>query len=202
MLNIIWIGLVLASVVFGVVNGRVHEVVMAITDSAKLAFDVALGMAGMMTLWLGIMRIAEDAGLIAVITRLLHPILRRLFRDVPADHPAMGAIALNITANMLGLTNAATPFGIKAMEELDTLNPFKGVASHAMCMFLAINTSSVQMIPATTIGFLSAAGSKSPTDIVLSSLIATTCSTIVAIVAVYLLRRISRYQVKDNHEYC
>lgn len=202
MLNIIWIGLVITSVIFGVVNGRVHEVVMAITDSAKLAFDVALGMAGMMTLWLGIMKIAEDAGLIRVITRLLRPVLRRLFREVPEDHPAMGAIALNITANMLGLTNAATPFGIKAMEELDTLNPFKGVASHAMCMFLAINTSSVQIIPATAISFLSAAGAHNPTDIVLSSLVATTCSTIVAIVAVWGLRRLSYYRARDRHEYC
>ena len=201
MLNLIWIGLVGASVVFGIANGRVHEVVLAITDSAKLAFDVALGMAGMMTLWLGIMRIAEDSGLVKLITKLLQPILRVLFPEVPDDHPAIGAMALNITANMLGLVNAATPFGIKAMEELEKLNPFPGVASNSMCMFLAINTSSVQLIPATAIAFLASAGAKSPTDIVTSSLLATSFSTIVAVVAVFCLQQTKYYkkQVVINH---
>jgi spore maturation protein A len=200
-LNIIWMGLIATSVIFGIINGRVHEVVLAITESAKLSFDVALGMAGMMTLWLGIMKVAEDSGLVKLITRLLHPILRRLFPEIPSDHPAIGAMSLNITANMLGLVNAATPFGIKAMEELNKLNPFKETASNAMCMFLAINTSSVQLIPASAIAFLAGAGSKSPTDIVLSSLLATSCSTIVAITAVFCLQKSKYYknQLVDSH---
>ncbi|MEE3003009.1 MAG: nucleoside recognition domain-containing protein [Pseudomonadota bacterium] len=202
MLNIVWICLVLTSVVFGIINGRVHEVVMAITDSAKLAFDVALGMAGMMTLWLGIMKIAEDSGLVELMTKCLHPVLRRLFPDVPSDHPAMGAMALNITANILGLTNAATPFGIKAMEELNKLNPFSGTATDAMCMFLAINTSSVQLIPASAIAFLSAAGARNPTDIVFSTLLATSCSTIVAIIAVTIFRKRTYYRKEITSGHC
>jgi len=202
MLNIVWISLIIVSVVFGIINGRIHEVVMAITDSSRLAFDVALSMAGMMTLWLGIMKIAEDAGLVELITRLLQPLLRRLFPDVPKDHPAMGAMALNIAANMLGLVNAATPFGIKAMEELNKLNPFAGTATNAMCMFLAINTSSVQLVPASAIAFLSAAGAKSPTDIVFSTFLATSCSTIVAIVAVFMLQRRHKYKNEILSEHC
>ena len=202
MLNIVWISLILVSVVFGVINGRVHEVVMAITDSSRLAFDVALGMAGMMTLWLGIMKIAEDAGLVALITRMLQPALRFLFPDVPKDHPAMGAMALNIAANMLGLVNAATPFGIKAMEELNKLNPFEGTATNSMCMFLAINTSSVQLVPVSAIAFLSAAGAKNPTDIVFSTFLATSCSTIVAIIAVFMLQRRRKYKNEILSEHC
>ena len=202
MLNVIWVGLVAASVVFGLINGRLHEVVLAITSSAKLAFDVSLGMAGMMTLWLGIMKIAEESGLVKIITRCLYPILRRLFPDVPNNHPALGAIALNITANMLGLTNAATPLGIKAMEELNKLNPFKDAASNAMCMFLAINTSSVQLLPASAIAFLGAAGAKNPTDIVFSSLLATICSTIVAVLAVFVLQHRRKYKIEVKHADC
>ncbi len=201
MLNIIWIALVLTSVVFGIINGRVHEVVLAITDSANTAFSVALGMVGMMSLWLGIMRVAEDSGLVKSITTLLHPVLKRLFPEIPVNHPAIAAISLNITANMLGLVNAATPFGIKAMEELEKINPFPGTASNSMCMFLAINTSSVQLVPATAISFLASAGSHSPTDIVLSSLLATSFSTIVAIGAVFFLgkHRYYKKQIMSEH---
>ena len=201
MLNIIWIALVLTSVVFGVVNGRVHEVVLAITDSANTAFSVALGMVGMMSLWLGIMRIAEDSGLVKSITKILQPVLKGLFPEIPSNHPAIAAITLNITANMLGLVNAATPFGIKAMEELEKINPFPGVASNSMCMFLAINTSSVQLVPATAIAFLASAGSQSPTDIVLSSLLATSFSTVIAICAVFFLEKHRYYKKQIMSEY-
>ena len=190
-----------ASVVFGVINNQLHEVVLAITNSAKLAFDVALGMAGMMTLWLGVMRVAEESGLVKVITRCMFPLLHRLFPDIPNDHPALGAIALNMTANMLGMTNAATPLGIKAMEELKKLNPFPDTASNSMCMFLAINTSSVQLLPASAIAFLGAAGATNPTDIVVSSLLATTCSTIVGIAAALFLQRHRRYRISTQAAY-
>lgn len=201
MLNVIWLSLVLVSVFFGAINGRIHEVVLAITDSAKLAFDIALSMAGLMSLWLGIMRIAEESGLVRIITRILQPILHRLFPDIPAGHPAIAAITLNITANILGLVNAATPFGIKAMEELEKLNPFPGTATNAMCMFLAINTSSVQVVPASAIAFLAAAGAASPTDIVVSTLLATICSTVVAISTAFLLQKMKYYRKEMASEH-
>ena len=194
MLNIIWLSLVILSIVFGVLDGKIHEVVMAVTNSAKLAFDIALNLAGLMTLWLGIMQIAQDSGLVKGITKFIAPILRLLFPDLPSDHPAFGAIALNMTANILGLANAATPMGLKAMEELEKLNPFPGVATNAMCMFIAINTSSIQLIPTSAIAFLSSAGSKHPTEIVFTGLLATTCSTIAAICAICVLQNRRKYK--------
>jgi len=184
MLNILWIGMMVVAVIFGIDNGRIPEVVQSITASAKFAFEMALGLAGIMALWLGILRIAEECGLVKLISKLLSPILRRLFKDVPEDHPAMGAMSMNIAANMLGLGNGATPFGLKAMKELDKLNVTPGVATNAMCTFLTINTSSVQLIPTTAIAYLAAAGAAHPTDIIVTSLIATTCSTVAGILAV------------------
>lgn len=199
MLNIIWFGIIIVSVICGILTGRVHEVVLSVTDSAKLAFDIALSMAGMMTLWLGIMQIAQDSGLVKSITRVISPLLKRLFPDVPLDHPAFGAITLNITANVLGLANAATPFGIKAMEELEKLNSFPGEATNAMCMFIVINTSSVQIIPVSAITFLAAAGAADPTGIIFSGLLATTCSTIAGIVMVLIMQKNAKYNRKvDN----
>lgn len=181
MLNVIWIGLMVLSVICGVLTGRLDAVVHAVTESAKHAFEIALALTGVMTLWLGIMKVAEDAGLITLFSRLIAPIMRRLFPDVPADHPAMGAMAMNIAANMLGIGNAATPFGLKAMEHLQELNGESHTASNAMCMFLAINTSSVQLIPATAIALLAGAGASTPSDIIATALLATLCSTLVAI---------------------
>src|SRR5438105_15032324 len=128
-----------------------------------------------MIFWLGLIKIAEDAGFIQLLARMLKPILSRLFPDVPSDHPAMGAILLNIASNILGLTNAATPFGLRAMQELERLNKYPGVASNAMCTFIGINTSSVQLIPTTAIAYLAAAGAANPTDIVVTTVIATVC---------------------------
>lgn len=184
MLNVIWLAMILISVIVGFIEGRIDLVVRAVTDSAKLGFEVALGLSGIMALWLGIMSIATEAGLITLLGKGLKPILKRLFPDVPVDHPAMGAMVMNIAANMLGTANAATPFGLKAMKELQSLNEHMTVASNSMCTFLAINTSSVQLIPATAIAFLAANGGTDPSAVIVSSLIATVASTTVAIIAV------------------
>lgn len=199
MLNIIWLGMILIAVVVGVIEGRIDEVVKAVTDSAKLGFDIALGLAGIMSLWLGIMAIASESGLVSKLGSLLKPILRRLFPDVPDDHPAMGAMVMNIAANMLGLANAATPFGLQAMKELQSLNQQAQVATNAMCTFLAINTSSVQLIPATAIAYLAANGSTNPSSVILSSILATTVSTLVAIIAVKRLAKWSCFKVSGAH---
>ena len=195
MLNIIWLGMILTSIVVGIIEGRINEVVHAVTDSAKLGFEIAFGLTGIMCLWLGIMSIATESGLITLFGKLLRPILRRLFPDIPIEHPAMGAIALNIAANMLGLANAATPFGLQAMKELQTLNNQAKIATNSMCTFLAINTSSVQLIPATAIAYLAANGSINPTSIVFSSLVATIISNVVAIIAVTQLDKLPMFQL-------
>jgi len=191
MLNFIWLGLVIASVICGIITGRIPQVVASVTDSAKAAFELALGLTGIMTFWLGLMRIAQDGGLVAALARVLRPLMRRLFPDVPADHPAMGSMILNIASNMLGLTNAATPFGLRAMQELEKLNQHPGTATNAMCTFLAINTSSVQLIPTTAIAYLATAGATHPTDIIITSLLATSCATIAALCTVKILEKFS-----------
>lgn len=156
---------------------------------AKVAVELAIGLIGILALWLGLMKIAEQAGLIAALSRALKPLLIRLFPDVPPEHPAMGAMVMNISANMLGLGNAATPLGLKAMEELNKLNPKTGTATDAMCTFLVINTSSVQLIPATVIAVRAAAGSADPTEIIGAVILATTVNTVVGIAAVKWLAR-------------
>jgi spore maturation protein A len=195
MLNIIWLGMILISIIVGVIEGRIDDVVRAVTESAKLGFEVAIGLTGIMALWLGIMAIARESGLVALLGNLLKPILKRLFPDIPVEHPAMGAMVMNIAANMLGLANAATPFGLQAMKELQSLNKNVTIATNSMCTFLAINTSSVQLIPATAIAFLAANGSTNPSTIIVSSLIATVVSTLVALVSVRQLSKLPRFQV-------
>jgi spore maturation protein A len=161
---------------------------------------MALGLAGIMALWLGVMGIASASGLIHKIAKLLRPIMRWLFPDVPVDHPAMGAMILNISANMLGLANAATPFGLQAMKELQRLNTHVHTASNAMCTFLTINTSSVQIIPATAMALLAANGSVQPSSIILTSLIATSVSTIVGLFAVKQLAKLPCYRMKPEED--
>ena len=196
MLNVIWLAMLLVSVVVGVINGRLDAVVGAVTQYAKLGFEVALGLTGVMALWLGMMRIATESGLVKIMARVLSPLMRLLFPDVPIDHPAMGAMIMNISANMLGMANAATPFGLQAMKELHKLNNYAHTASDSMCTFLAVNTSSVQLIPATAIAYLAANGSIHPTSVIFSSLIATSISTLVAIVAVKQLAKLPAYRVR------
>lgn len=167
-----------------------------IVGSAKTAVTLAIGLVGIMALWLGVMKIAEEAGLIARLAVLLRPLTVRLFPDVPADHPAMGAMIMNISANMLGLSNAATPLGLKAMQELNRLNPRTGTATDAMCTFLVINTSNVQLIPATVIAIRAAAGSAAPTEILGPAILATTISTVVGVVTVRLLARLPAFRLR------
>jgi len=163
-------------------------------ESAKKAVEIALGLIGIMALWLGVMKIAEQAGLITQLARVLKPLTTRLFPDVPAEHPAIGAMIMNIAANMLGLSNAATPLGLKAMEELNKLNRKVGTATDAMCTFLVINTSNVQIIPATVIAVRAAAGSSNPTEVLGPALFATTLSTIIGVVVVKLLAKLPVYK--------
>jgi len=196
MLNFIWLGMIVTSVIVALIEGRVNELVKACTDYAQTGFEIALSLAAIMTLWLGIMEVARQSGLVKLFARGVQPMMRWLFPDVPSDHPAIGAMIMNIAANMLGIGNAATPFGLKAMEELQKLNRYKEQASDAMCTFLAINTSSVQIIPITAINFLAINHATHPSEIVLSALIATSISTFVAIVSVKYLATWPVFKVK------
>jgi spore maturation protein A len=190
MLNYIWFALMAIALVVAIFNGSAPAVTKGAVDSAKTAVEIALGLVGIMTLWLGIMRVAEKAGLIAMLGRLLRPISRLLFPEVPPEHPAIGAMIMNVAANMLGLSNAATPFGIKAMEELQTLNEGdKETASNAMVTFMTLNTAGIQFIPATMIGVLAAAGAKNPTAIIAPTFLSTLCGAIVAVTMSKVLQR-------------
>ena len=196
MLNPIWLWLVLLSVFIGGFSGNLNAVTGGAAESAKDAvMGIALPLAGWFALWLGMMRLAELAGLVNVLARALRPVMRWLFPDVPAGHPALGTMAMNMAANMLGLGNAATPLGLKAMKYLEQLNPRPGVASNAMCTFLATNTASIQLIPATAIGILAINGSKNPTAIVASALLATLCACAAGITSVKLLEKLPGYQL-------
>lgn len=195
MINIIWALLLIIGFIVGGITGNIEAVTNAAIDSGKMAVELALGLTGVMGLWLGIMKIAEDSGLIRGISRLLRPIMVWIFPEVPGDHPAMGAMIMNISANVLGLGNAATPFGLKAMEELQKLNPQKDTATNSMITFLAINTSSVTLIPATTIGILAAAGAKNPTEIIGPTIMATMVSTTVAVIASKVLEKLPKYKI-------
>jgi spore maturation protein SpmA len=193
-LNYIWLALVLLAVAIGGWNDRLKDVTGGALDGAKTAVTIALGLWGIMALWLGVMRLAERAGLVQRIAYGLRPLMRRLFPEVPPDHPAMGSMLMNMAANMLGLGNAATPLGLRAMRDLETLNPRPGIASNAMCTFLAINTSSVQLIPATAIAILAAAGSTRPTAIVGTAFFATLCAATVAVLSAKFFERLSIFQ--------
>jgi spore maturation protein SpmA len=197
-LNYIWLALVLFAVAIGGWNGHLKEVTDGAFEGAKTAVTIALGLIGIMALWLGVMRLAERAGLVQRLARLLRPLMTRLFPGVPNDHPAMGSMLMNMAANMLGLGNAATPLGLRAMRDLERLNPHPGTATNAMCTFLAINTSSVQLIPTTAIAILVAAGATNPTRIVGTSLLATLCAATVAITMVKLLEKVPLFGIKPN----
>ena len=199
MLNTLWLGLLLIAVFLGGFTGHIESVTNGAFSAAKDAIMVvARPLAGLMGLWLGFLRLAEVSGLVEGLARLLHPILRRLFPEVPEGHPAMGAMVLNMAANMLGLGNAATPLGLRAMRSLETLNPHPGTATNAMCTFLAINTSSIQLIPATAIAVLAAQGSKQPTAILGTSLLASSCAAIAGIVAVKILQSLPMFRVRPE----
>ncbi|MBU8731441.1 spore maturation protein [Cytobacillus oceanisediminis] len=181
MVNIIWVMLTAIGIIFAMINGTINEVNEAIFNGAKEAVTLCIGLISILVFWLGMMRIAEDAGLLKKLASLFRPVVRRLFPEVPGDHPAMGYMLSNMMANMFGLGNAATPLGIKAMEELKQLNGGKNEASRSMITFLAINTSSLTLIPTTVIAIRMNYNSASPTDIVGPTLVATFCSTLAAI---------------------
>ncbi len=189
-MNWIWLGLVVASVVAAAFGGTMADVTAASIDSARSAVSLALGLVGVMAFWLGLMRIVQEGGLLHTLARALRPLMARLFPEVPADHPAMSAMIMNMASNMLGLGNAATPFGIKAMQELDRLNPRPGVATNAMALFLAINTSNIALAPLGVIALRASLGSTDAAGIWLPTLFATSLSTIVGITAAKLLQRV------------
>ncbi len=179
-----------ASVVFEKVSfARMKDVTNAAIEYSGKAVNIAIGLIGIMALWLGIMKIAEQAGLISIIARSVRPLTKFLFPEIPHDHPAMGSMIMNISANMLGLGNAATPFGLKAMEELESLNPKKGTATNAMCTFLAVNTAGLTLIPATAIAVRAAAGSSDPTVIIGTSIFGASCATFVGILSAKILEK-------------
>lgn len=171
---------------------KLREVTNAAIDYSKTAVTIAIGLIGIMALWLGIMRIADKSGMIKIIASIVQPITKFLFPSVPSDHPAIGAIVMNISANMLGLGNAATPFGIKAMEELNSLNENKDTATNAMCMFLAVNTAGLTLIPATAIAIRAAAGSTDPAIIIGTSIFGASCATLTGIISAKLFEKFNR----------
>lgn len=195
MLNVIWIGLVLVSVVAAAFTGRMEAVSNGALQAAKSAIELVITLTGGMVLFLGLVRVAADGGMLRWVVRGLRPILRRLFPDVPPDHPAMAAMIMNFAANIMGLGNAATPFGIKAMVELNKLNPIQGSATNTMALFLAINTSSIVLFPPTGTVFARVeAGSSMPFAIWVPTLFATFCSTTVAITVCLMLQRLSMFR--------
>jgi spore maturation protein SpmA len=207
MLNYIWLCLMLCALIIGVVNdlgygsntGGLKEAVDGAFKMAEVAvMNISLPLVGIMALWLGIMRLAEKSGMVQLLARFLKPVMIRLFPDVPADHPAMGSMIMNIAANMLGLSNAATPLGLRAMKDLDSLNRNPGTASNAMCTFLAINTSSIQLIPVTAIGILAAKGSTNPSSIIGTAFMATSIAAVCAVTAVKLLEKLPFYKIKNS----
>lgn len=181
MLNYLWAFMILIGVVIGAINGRMAEVTQAAIDASKDAIQLGITLVGVIAMWTGLMRIAERSGLIKSLTKKMQPLLRFLFPDIPDQHPAKKYIATNIIANMLGLGWAATPPGLKAMEKLQELNPNKKVASNAMCTFLIVNISSVQLLPINIIAYRSQYGSANPAEIIGPALLATLVSTAVGI---------------------
>ncbi len=194
MLNAVFIGLVVGAILTGIFTGTMQEVTNASIDSAKAAVTIALGLIGVMALWLGLMRVVRDAGGLAALSRLLGPLLHRLFPDVPTDHPAMGAMLMNIASNMLGLGNAATPFGLKAMRELERLNERRGVATDSMALFLTINTSGVAVLPLGVIALRAQMDSVNAAGIIMPSILATLCSTVTGVLVCKALQKLRGFR--------
>ncbi|MCH7495634.1 MAG: spore maturation protein, partial [Candidatus Marinimicrobia bacterium] len=205
MINIVWLFLIVIGIGVAIINSVISgdleplkEVTKSAFNMSKTSIEIAIGLIGLMMLWLGLMKLAEESGLINILAKMLKPVMTRLFPDVPAEHPAMGAMIMNISANMLGLGNAATPLGLKAMIELQKLNDSTESATNAMATFLALNASSVTIIPSTVIGIRVATGSADPARVIGTILFATTCSTLVAITLAILLGQMKRYKIKSN----
>ena len=189
-MNVVWLLLLSVSIVVAICTGNLEPFTKSIFEGAKSAIEVSLFLLGIVSVWMGITRILEDSGLIYRIAHLFKPIISRLFRGIPADHPSISAITLNVLANMLGLGNAATPLGIKAMQELDTLNQEKGTISFEMMIFTVINTASVQLIPFSLIGILASYHAKNPAAVVLPVMIATIIHATLAVSILFGFRKV------------
>ncbi len=191
-MNYIWIFLILISFVFGLINGTMQEIVNALLISMKQAVTIAFSLIGIMAFWLGIMNIAKNSGLIEGFAKFISPVVRIIFKDLKKDDEAISSIALNFTANALGLANAATPFGIKAMEDMQKNNKEKERATDGMCTFLAMNTAGFQLIPTSVLAILTASGAKNPTEIILPTIIVTSIAFISAIIISKIFERVFR----------
>ncbi|MDF2523951.1 MAG: nucleoside recognition domain protein [Clostridiales bacterium] len=191
MLNYIWVGMLMIGFVVAIMNGRINEVTQAAMNSAREAIDLSIGLLGIMCLWIGLMTIAEKSGLVRAIAKILKPVMSFLFPGVPKSHPAMGAMVMNLVANFLGLGNAATPLGLKAMNELQKLNPMKDTATHAMSMFLVLNTSAIQLVPATVIAIRVQYKSANPTEVISTIWVASACAMMVGILFAKWFSKIS-----------
>jgi spore maturation protein A len=189
-MNTIWVLLIVTSVLFSFLNGRLDEFTKAIFEGAKSAVEVSLFLLGIVSLWLGITKVIEDSGLIHHLSGFFQYFVRRLFHNIPPDHPAITSITLNFLANLFGLGNAATPLGIKAMQDLKTLHPGGETITFEMMVFIVVNTASIQLIPFTVIGILADYGSKDPSAIVLPTLLATFLSALFALGLLLTARRI------------
>ncbi len=188
-MNYIFYFLIVISIIFGAINGRLTDVVNSILTGAELSVKVAFSLIGIMAFWLGMMKIAEECGLIKIIAKIIKPVTKRLFDEIPEESPALGDIAMNFAANAFGLTNAATPIGLKAMDELQKENIDKTSASNAMCMLLAMNTAGFQLIPATVLAVLIGIGYKNPTEIIAPTLLVTTIAFVSAIILAKIFQR-------------
>lgn len=184
MLKYIWSFLLIIGFLFGILNGRVQETTKAIMDGATSGITISISLAGILCLWSGIMEIANKSGITLSISRITAPVIRLLYPEIPKNHPASAAIVMNMTANLLGLGNAATPLGIKAMEEMQKINKIKTICSNSMIMFLVINTSMLQLVPATIIAVRSASGAKNPSDVTVPIWIASICASAVGVILV------------------
>jgi spore maturation protein A len=204
MVNWIWLFFIIVGFIFAAVNGRIDLVTEALFEGAKSGVTVCFGLISILVFWLGMMRIAEQSGMLEKLAIVLRPIVKFLFPDVPKDHPAIGYILSNMSANILGLGNAATPMGIKAMQELQKLNPDPQSATPAMCTLLAINTSSITIIPTTIIAIRMSYGSSNPTEIIGTTLLATIVATIAALMADRLYRsrelRIQKHKAQTRKQ--
>ena len=199
-MNYIFYLLIVISIIVGAINGKLSDVVNSILSGAELSVKVAFSLIGIMAFWLGMMEIAKKSGLISFIAKIIKPITKRLFNEIPENSPATGDIAMSFTANAFGLTNAATPIGIKAMEELQKHNKDKKSASNAMCMFLAMNTAGFQLIPATVIAVLISIGYKNPTEIIAPTLLVTTIAFLSALILAKIFEKIWPEQIKKENE--
>lgn len=196
MLNYIWLALIVLALCLGAINGRMTQVTDAALEYSKISVKLAIDLIGIMALWLGIMNLAEKAGLVQLLARLFRPIGRWLFPDVPAEHPAMGSMFLCIAASWLGLGNAATPLGLKAMEELQEINPHKEIASNSQALFLTLNTASVTLIPATMIGVRLSLGAANPQDIIGTTIFASGCATVIGVMVTKFLAKLPIFAIK------